>query len=450
MVYTIHLKPNLKWQDGAPLTAADVVYTYHTIQDPDSQSPLNSSWEGVTVSAPNQLTVVFSLPDPLSSFPYSLTNGIVPEHILGKQNTADLRSSLFNTEDPVGAGPFEWQTLDVNNSTPSITETQIGLVPFTGYYDGKPELSSFVIDAFANNDAMLNSFRKHEITAMAGLTSLPSDLASNQSIHQYSPILEAAKMVFFNTSQGLLANSIIRQALVDASNPDSIIDKLGYQSIPVHEPLLVNQLGYNAKYQQTTDLESTAKSLLAGAGWAIGAGGIRYKNGQALTFDLDSLQDSEDDLVSSTLQKQWQNVGVKVNVISEAPSDFSDTIATRSYDALLYGISIGPDPDVFVYWDSTQSHSIGGENYSLYDSAVADISLEAGRTRLDPALRAVKYQSFLEAWQQDNPALGLYQPRYLYVSWPTIFGLNENQMNTNTDIFSNVQYWEINEAKVTD
>ena len=96
-VYTVHLKPNLTWQDGRPLTANDVVFTFKTIQDPDAQSPLFSSWQGIKVSAPNSQTVVFKLPDVLASFPYELTTGILPEHILAKVPASDLRSAAFNT-----------------------------------------------------------------------------------------------------------------------------------------------------------------------------------------------------------------------------------------------------------------------------------------------------------------------------------------------------------------
>src|SRR5579884_3532300 len=76
MTYTVNLKHNLKWQDGQPLTSRDVKFTYQTIQDPDAQSPLFSSWQGITVTAPDPYTVIFQLPNALASFPYNLTNGI--------------------------------------------------------------------------------------------------------------------------------------------------------------------------------------------------------------------------------------------------------------------------------------------------------------------------------------------------------------------------------------
>jgi peptide/nickel transport system substrate-binding protein len=83
-IYKVHLKHGLKWHDGKPFTADDVVYTYKTIQNIEAQSPLYSSWQGINVSKQDDYTVEFDLPNALSAFPYSLTNGIVPAHLLKK------------------------------------------------------------------------------------------------------------------------------------------------------------------------------------------------------------------------------------------------------------------------------------------------------------------------------------------------------------------------------
>lgn len=450
MLYTVHLRPHVKWQDGKPLTSADVVFTYHTIQDPDAQSPLNSSWQNIVVSAPDAQTVTFKLPNPLSSFIYSLTNGIVPKHILSSVSPDELRSSPFNNQDPVGSGPFMWQAVEVSRDTPSTTETQIELAPFADYYAGEPKLASFVVHAFVSEKTMIAAFHKHELTAMAGVTDLSSDLATNRSLQTYPLLLTAAKMVFFNTSQGVLKDASVRKALVQGSDVDSIVSKLGYTTHPVREPLLAGQLGYDKKYEQTAGSLVTTEALLEKDNWKVGKDGVRYKNGQPLSFDLYAAEGHENDIVVSVLKRQWRALGVDVHVHRQSATDFNGTVASRSYDALLYGISIGVDPDVFVYWDSSQSHSANGQNYSLYSSSTADSALEAGRTRLESPLRAIKYKPFLAAWQKDAPALGLYQPRFLYVSWTKVFGLDSQQLNTGADRFSNVQNWEIREARVTD
>jgi ABC-type transport system substrate-binding protein len=117
----------------------------------------------------------------------------------------------------------------------------------------------------------------------------------------------------------------------------------------------------------------------------------------------------------------------------------------------LYGISIGADPDVFVYWDSSQADIRASNrlNFSEYKNATADTSLETGRTRTDPALRTIKYRPFLQAWQQDYPALGLYQPRLLYLTSGTVGGLHDTVVNTPANRYNNVTNWEVRQARVT-
>jgi len=277
-IYTVDLKPNLKWQDGQPLTASDVVFTYHTIQDPDAESPLQSSWQDVNIKATNSSTVVFTLADPLSSFPYSLTNGIVPEHLLDNIPMAEMRSAAFNTEQPVGSGPFTWKSIAVSGSTPATREEQITLVPSSDYYGSKPKIDGFIVDAYHDQNALIQAFKQGDMDALVGLTSVPSDLKGNKSLWDYSFPLTGADMVFYKTSSGVLADQTVRQALDKAINVNKIIEGLNYPAIPVREPLLAAQLGYNPTYNQITDEPTGAAQLLQQDGWLVGNGAIRMGN----------------------------------------------------------------------------------------------------------------------------------------------------------------------------
>ncbi len=443
-IYTVQLKPNLTWQDGRPLTSADVVFTYDLIQNPAANSPFISNWQGVQVSAAGPLTVVFTLTNPLNSFPYSLTNGIVPQHLLAHIPLETLGSASFNIS-PVGSGPFEWKDLNVQGNTPQSRQEQIILLPFTRYNGGEPKLNGFIVRSFHDQSQLINSFRAGQLNGIAGLDSIPSQLTGNK-IQTYSMPLTAANMVFFNTSTTILSDAAVRQALVQATNVNMIINGLGFPVIPVREPLLSDQLAYNPNFTQLPYNVLAAANELQSNGWILNSNGLRYKAGQELQFKLYADNDQESQYVTGMLVKQWRAVGVNVETILQDNIDLQSTMTYRAYDALLYGISIGVDPDVYVYWGSNQQ----AVNFSEYKSSVADQSLEAGRTRSDPALRVIKYEPFLQAWQQDAPALGLYQPRFLYITNEPVYGLTEQTINQATDRYNNVQNWEILTAKVND
>ena len=448
-VYTVTLKPDLKWHDNQLLTARDVVYTYHMIQNPDAQSILYQSWQGIVVNAVNDSTINFTLPSTLGSFPYNLTNGIIPEHALVGVTAGELRSANFNTANPVGAGPFKWDKIEVTGNSPETRQSQIALTPSQHYNAGVPKFASFVVHAFHTKSQLTTSFKNRELTA-ANFQDTPLDITALSSTSTHSFMLSAANMVFFKQSNPVLAELAVRKALVQSANVDSIIKSLDYPTHAVRGPFLLGQLGYDkALLQPGFDLTAAA-AMLDSAGWKPGLDGIRMKNNLPLRFTVDGQDMPESRQVATALQKSWRSIGVQATIKLMNSQDLQRIISSHDYDALLYGISIGIDPDVYVYWHSSQNDARSNRlNFSEYKSKTADMALEAGRTRIDSTLRVVKYHPFLQAWQQDTPSLGLYQPRYLYLTHGTVYGLKDHIINTDTDRYDNVQNWEIRQASVT-
>ena len=450
--YVVKLRDGLTWHDGKPLTAQDVVFTYHLVQNPDAQSPLLTSWQGITVTAPDALTVDFDLPNAYSAFPYNLVSGILPAHILASVPAAQLRSNAFNTTQPVGAGPFAWQAIQSNGTTdPDKAVSLIALKPFEGYAGGKPKLSGFVLHAYGSKEQMIDAFKKRDINAMAGLDDVPNGMSKANDVTITSFPSTAAVMSFFKTSSGVLADAQVRQALVQGADVPDLISKLDYPAKPVKEPVLLGQLGYDPKYAQAAYNPSGAEAILDKAGWVMGAHGVRTKGGQALSFRIYAEDTTENRLVSRQLAKDWAAIGAEVTPVLQSLADFQTTLEFHTYDALLYGISIGADPDVYAYWDSSQAdiRSQTRLNFSEYKSATADAALESGRTRLNPQLRTIKYAPFLQAWQTDAPALGLYQPRFLYITRGNVYNLPTHTLNVDADRYSSVSSWEIHTTKVT-
>jgi len=367
-------------------------------------------------------------------------------------SAAQLRSDSFNTIHPVDAGPFAWQAIQTNSNTdPDKVVSLIALQPFSKYAGGAPKLGGFVLHAYGSKDAMIAGFHGRDINAMTGLDNIPSELAKANDITVTNFASTAAVMSFFKTSGGVLADTQVRQALVQGADTVAIMNKLGYVTKPVREPFLINQLGYDRARAQSRYNPTAAREILEKAGWSRDAHNVRSKNGQRLTFRLYAEDTPENRRTTATLVRDWKAIGVDVIPVLQSLIDFQTTLQFHTYDALLYGISIGVDPDVYPYWDSSQAdtRSASRLNFSEYQSAAADASLEAGRTRLDPTLRTVKYRQFLEAWQNDAPALGLYQPRFLYITRGTVYGLNTHTLNTDADRYDSIANWQIHTAKVT-
>lgn len=445
-VYTIILRPNLSWQDGQKLTAADVAFTFQTIKKPDAKSPLFHAWQNVTIATPDERTVTFTLTNPLAPFIYSLTTGIIPKHILDKIEPTQLRSYGFNTNHPVGAGPFKWSTIETIGNSTEANRQNIGLKPSESYHGGMPKLQQFVIKTYTSESQLISGFQKQQVNALVGLDHVPDSLVNAQDVQDYSVPLTAETMTFLRTDSAILKDARIRQALVQAVNPAAIVGGLSYPAIVANGPLLKGQLGYNAALGQLPTNIEAAKKLLDEAGWKQVPNEPFRSNGSAkLKLKFLAANNQDYAYISQQIKKAWQAIGVDAEVTLPSDADLQAAINNREYDALLYGISIGVDPDVFAYWHSTQAdvRAPSRLNLSDYTSTVADKALEGERTRLDVGLRVAKYAPFLQAWRGDAPAIALYQPRFLYITRGQVFGYNQKSINTAAERFNNVENWMI-------
>ena len=285
-IYTVTLRDNVLWHDGEQFDSSDVLFTYRTIQDSDVRSPLFNSWRGVQVTAPDALTVVFELPNSFSSFNYSLTNGIVPEHILSELDAEDLRSSPFNTVQPVGTGPFTLQTLEVIGNDIDTRQEQLAFDVNEEYFGTKPLINGIVMQTYRTEDSMLSDFRDNSIQSMIGLNTIPDSIVDDEDVDTMSIPLTSSVMVFLNTSNDILSDVAVRRALAYGTDTKSIRDGLGFRAIPSDSPFLRSQFAYDPAITQFDTNTDKAVEELEAAGWVLNEDGLREKDGVILELRL--------------------------------------------------------------------------------------------------------------------------------------------------------------------
>ncbi len=439
--YTVTLREGVLWQDGQPFTAQDVIYTIETIQNPETRSSLYASWQSVKVVLVNDYEVRFDLPAPFAPFPNALTVLMLPKHLLADIPADKLRTAAFNTN-PVGTGPFIMQAL--RNGTDQQT---LELVRNPDYFRGAPRLDRFVIETYKTEEQLVAALKNREITAAVDLSSQSVELfTDDDSIRQKNLPLNSGVFAFFKTGNSQLADANVRQALALATDRQAVLELFDTRYTPLKTPLLPSQLGYDAKYNQTTDIEK-AKALLDQAGWKL-ENGRRVKDGVPLELQLVTSNSPEYSAIVSELQKQWGVLGVTVKPQFLTAEQLQQTaLSAHSYDVLLYGISIGADPDVYAYWHSSQARQ-GGLNFSEWKSERADSALEVARTRLESVLRTARYQTFLDEWLKSAPAVALYQPRSNYSYHQNAQGFTAFPANSINDRFVNVEKWTVNTKNV--
>lgn len=447
-VYTVTLKDNVYWHDGEKFDADDVVFTYNTVRNVDSQSNLYATWRTIKVKKLDDLKVEFTLPNSYSPFPHLLTTGILPQHKLANVEPVKLRSNDFNNN-PIGTGPFKWQDVEVSTDGTVKTET-IQLVKNDGYFKGQVQLAGFNIKTYPDKDQLEQALLAKDIDAAAGTAYLTDESKKLDTLlfNQTSQL-----MLFLNTQNPITKDINLREALIKATNKRAISSKLPYATVPVDEPILRGQLGYNKDYRQLSYSPDEVDKLLTDAGWVWQEGDqYRKKDGQELVLNLVSENSPDYSRFAEEIQNEWSKYGINTNVVLEETDKIVDTsLDNKEYDVLLYAINIGADPDVYVYWHSSQAEADAtpGFNLSRYKSEATDAALEAGRSRTDAALRTAKYEPFLKAWQADVPAIGLHQPVFLYTTNIKVYNLDPAPINSPSDRYKQVFNWQINTQKTT-
>lgn len=447
--YTVKLRPDAKWHDGTNLTADDVVFTMDLMKDPETRSPLSVNWRDVTVKALDSRTVEFKLPVVYAAFPHALTFSILPKHLLGDVQRATIRENTFSQE-PVGSGPYAFrvtQVIDVNG-----TEKIVSLAVAPEYYKGQPLIENFDLHAYATQDQIIHALKTGEVNAAADL---PSSSVASVDTHNYKvygqPINNGVYAVF-NVATPILKDKAVRQALQVGTDTAAIRKNLALNPPALHLPFIDSQVEGNDLPKAPVADVAKAATMLDAAGWRL-EGNVRKKDGQPLQLSIVTTKNSQYEKALEVLSGQWRKLGIVVatrivDTNDPAASFTQGILQQRSYDVLLYELSIGADPDVYAYWHSSQI-GVNGYNFANYSNPTADASLASARDRLDPALRSAKYKAFAKQWLEDAPAIGLHQSIAPYVVNKSLQSISaDHRLVTPQDRYSSILYWSVNSKSV--
>ena len=448
-VYTIKLR-NAVWHDGKKLTAEDVVYTINLIKNPQVRSPLRVNWLDISARAIDDSTVEFMLPAVYAGFSHALTFPVIPKHILQSVSPSSMREADFSSN-PVGSGPFAVKRVQTSESTSSTDVVR--MEPNTKYYGAVSTLSRLELRAYGNESLLVKAVNSGEVSAASGLSLSAADNIKSKQYSTKHWLLNKGVYLLMNNRSQTLQDARVRQALRYATDTSSIRATVGDNVARLDTPILQSQIAQKLPAAPDYNLDK-AKALLKEAGWTYNQGQWKGKDGRplAVAVTTSSGRDEYKKIVDA-LKQQWSKLGVdvqlrEIDTSSTTTSFVQSVLQPRDYDALLYELELGADPDVFAYWHSSQA-SASGYNFANYSNRTVDNDLVGGRSRTNSALRAAKYIQFVNQWLNDAPAIGLYQSVGSYV-------LNNGasiveprgSLNTMNDRYADVTTWSTGKASV--
>jgi peptide/nickel transport system substrate-binding protein len=452
LTYLFHLRSDVRWSDGEPLIADDVIFTVNLIQDPDFPGVPNLAdlWRTVKAEKIDSHTVRFRLKEPLPTFLDFTTIGILPRHVLGSVLSRDLLTQPFNMH-PIGTGPFALK---------DISPERVVLVP-NPYYASppgrnvrreKPYLAELEFRFYPTYERVLTAYQAGDIQ---GISYVPPYLfpeaAAMQSLNLYSARVSAYQIVYLNLQDQegspFFQDADVRQALLYALDRQALIDQaLNGQGIIANGPVRPWSWAYDTELPVTPYDPQQAEALLVKANWVDTDGdGIRDKDGRAFEFTLLTGEDPVFAEVGDVMAQQWDKLGIRVQVQSLG-AGLSDRLRAHDFQAVLVELLLSGDPDPYPLWHQTQIED--GQNYSGWDDRRASEALEQARYLTDRSQRKPYYVQFQHIFMQEMPALIIDYPTYTYAVDQSVRNVQIAPMSSPADRFRTFADWYINTRRV--
>jgi peptide/nickel transport system substrate-binding protein len=406
---TFKLRPNVKWHDGRPFTAEDVVFTWQTMINPKTPTAYKEDFLAVeSAEAVDPRTVHITYKKVHAKALQSWGLWMLPKHVLERYVAeGKLREAPQNWANPVGTGPYRFGELRSGE--------KIVLLANSDYFEGPPYISRLVYRIIPSQATIFLELKAKGIDA-AGLTALQykrqTDYpAFRKTYNKFRYPANAYTYFGFNLRDPRFADKRVRQAFAHAINKMELIDGvlLGYGR-EATGPYKPGSWAYNPNVRRYPYDPKRARELLAEAGWkGKNDQGLLVKAGRPFTFELLTNQGNDErKKVAELIQADLRDIGVGVEIrVLEWAAFLKEYIRKRRFEAIILGWGIGLDPDQYEIWHSSKT-APDQLNHIGYGNPEVDDLLERGRSYCRDEERKPYYDRLQEILAEDQPVVFLY------------------------------------------
>jgi peptide/nickel transport system substrate-binding protein len=435
---TYHLRPNARWQDGVPVTAADVVFTFDKLRDPAVPYVSRTLYDAVQrVEARDAHTVVVHLSHPQPDAPYELfvagQNGeIVPKHLL--EHVTDMLHAPFNAA-PVGSGAYRVERWDRGSS--------LTLRANRDYFGGAPNVDKVIVSFVPDSNSRALGVLSHDLDlAPIEPVNVPA-AAATQGVRVISLVQPYLIYLHFRVDTPPLDDVNVRRAITLAIDRAAIAQKTFLnQAIPAAEIVPPESPFNSAKNVPPPNLAAAARALDS-AGWHLGPDGMRQRNGQRLSIVITAIAGNATNLRTAVvLQSAWKALGVD-SMVRPLPSNLlfgpEGVLARGEFTAALvtYGFPITADRSAFL---ASSSIPPSGYNYGRYRDAALDRLMAGAHYSLDTALRKRLYAQIAAKVAADVPVFPLVWQKAVFGVSTRVDNIRPEPVNSD---FWNAAAWRV-------
>ena len=425
LVVTFELRSNVRWSDGAPLTAEDAVFGRQIACDPDTPTDKYECARTAGYTVDDALTTVWvGLPGHLSS--QSQTNfwTPLPYHVLGTMTAAEILAGDYGRQ-PLGWGPFrllEW-----------VPGSHITLERNPHYWrPGYPKLDRVTFRFLPDQDQVYMAMLRGEIQVASHFTGMPGIRVAELLDPEVTPTMRlewSPGITWEQMSFGILpadsrlpvfADAQVRRALAHAIDRQRIIDEVlhGLGSPPSAYTFEEHPLYPTTLTTYSYD-PSQAAALLDAAGWVDTTGsGIRNKDGHEFVITYQTTTADERIQTGHIIRENLAAVGIQLDLEFLPPAVFfadgpHGPVFGRQFDLATFAwLSPATPPCTLFTTDGIPREANGwiGQNNTGYSNPAYDAACHPAMNALPGTTAYVQgHQAALEIFAQDVPALPLFR-----------------------------------------
>lgn len=434
-VVTWKLKQGVKWHDGKPFTADDVVFTWEYAADPATAAYTTGSYTNIKVEKVDDHTVkvIFKEATPFWADPFvGVVGQILPKHHFGEYKGAKSREAPANLK-PVGTGPYKFADFkpgDILTGTRNEdyhvkNQPHFDTIEVKGGGDAvsaaRAVLQTGEFDYAWNLQVEDEVLKKMETGGRGKVSAVPSGDIEFIILNTTDPWTEVdGERSSVKTKHPTLSDPKVRQAfnlLIDRDSIQKFIYGRGGRATAsfVNEPKQFRS--QKLKYEFNID---KANKILDEAGWKRGSDGIREKDGKKLKYVYQTSINAPRQKTQAIIKQACQKAGIDLELKSVTASVFfsSDVANPDTYTKLYVDIEMytttqpQPDPERFLNqftsWEiANKENKWLGRNVSRYSDPEADKAYKAAQKELDPVKRAALLIKVDEIFCEANVILPL-------------------------------------------